>query len=188
MVCLWNNTSLIAELGLSLSCVHGYTNPLVSHFTFCQPAKPFSLIAPQAYVAFILPCHYAVLWHVMPFLHLHWVTTKALCSETGSWWQMCALDPPRGSLTLSSGRLQLGQVASICLDGAWVHSRLWCQQGLRECQKFNQALVLKRLSFSKKVLRLVEQVKVILIDMVNVFCKISSYDTENQSCCYDLDS
>lgn len=75
MACLWNDTGLIAELGSSFTCVYKYTNPLMSHFTFCQPAKPFSLIAPQAYVAFILPCQYTVLF--------------ALRSETGSWWHMC---------------------------------------------------------------------------------------------------
>jgi len=97
----------------------------VSHLTILQRAKPFSLTAPQAYVTFILPCQYAVLWHVMPFLHLHWVTARP-CAGRLAHGGRCVLDPPGGSLTLSSGRLQLDQVASICLDGAWAHSSASC--------------------------------------------------------------
>lgn len=157
MVCLWNDTSLIAELGSSFTCVYGYTNPLVSHFTFCQPAKPFSLIAPQAYVAFIVPCQYAVLWHVMPFLHLHWVTARPC--ETGSWWQMCA-----GS-TGGQSDVELCQATagsgSQHLSG-WSMSTQQCQLSPPQSPHSDVSrvsgnvrnLVLKRLSFSEKCLRL----------------------------------
>lgn len=44
-----------------------------------------------------------------------------MCIETRSWWQMCG-GPIRGRQMLNSGRLQLGQVASICPDKGHAHS------------------------------------------------------------------
>lgn len=136
--------SLIANSGLLLPCAHGYSHLLMSHFIFCWPANPFSLIAPQAYgqcCHLCLALLHALLWHVMAFLGLHWLTARTHAVR-GAHVGRCVRSPSGGSLTLSSGSWVRYPLSSICLDGGWAlpavimrFSTLWCQQGLRECQK-----------------------------------------------------
>lgn len=108
-------------------CMGTQTHSWVTSHSANLPNR--SLLLPHKHMpsiaVFVLPCQYAVFWHVMPFLLLHWATARA-CAVRLAHGGRCVLDPSGGSLTLSSGRLQLDQVASFCLDGAWVHSNASC--------------------------------------------------------------
>lgn len=118
----------IADFGLLFPSAHGYTDLLMSHFIFCRPANPFSLIAPQAYgqcCHLCLALLHALLWHVMAFLGLHWLSVRAHAvrrAHVGS----CVRSPSGGSLMLSFGSWVRYPLSSICLDGGWAHSPASC--------------------------------------------------------------